>query len=166
MLAQSGPGDGAMRTVSLRLAAVLMFVGCGSTKNGSVASDGGNSSAADLGDATVVGGPCDASYCDPSPPSTLLPAGATSVDFKLTTGASAHCAWSIGDGGQTTAFVAGDSFQVGVVKARVSQRHAGLKRVSDLAGIAQGIHGRSSISSDWGKKPRAEHRVPGERLYV
>ena len=30
------------------------------------------------------------------------------MDFSLTTGASAHCAWSIGDGGQTTAFVAGE----------------------------------------------------------
>lgn len=101
-----------MSMVSLRWVAMLTLVGCGSTKSGSVAGDSGwigqDSSAADLGDATVVSGSCDASYCDPTPPSTLLPAGATSVDFSLATGAPAHCAWSIGDVAQTTAFATGE----------------------------------------------------------
>jgi hypothetical protein len=123
----------------VRLVPVLLLVGCGSTKSGTVASDGGEikdggagdifsprdglpgrdalptdgplgdvSRVAEAGDAVVATGTCDASYCDPTPPSTLLPAGATSVDFSLTTGAPAHCAWSIGDAGQITAFVAGE----------------------------------------------------------
>jgi len=107
-----------MRMVSSRLVAVLIIVGCGSTKNGSVAGDSGGTekdgSASDVlpADATVASGPCDASYCDPSPPSTLLPAGATSVDFTLTTGAAAHCAWSIGDVAQTTPFATGEGTTV------------------------------------------------------
>jgi hypothetical protein len=98
----------------VRLVLVLLLVACGSTKSGTVASDGGDgpvgdvSGAAEAGDVVVATGTCDASYCDPTPPSTLLPAGATSVDFSLTTGAPTHCAWSIGDAGQTTAFVVGE----------------------------------------------------------
>jgi hypothetical protein len=64
--------------------------------------------ATEAGDATSVTGACDASYCDPTPPSTLLPAGSTSVDFSLTTGAPAHCTWSIGDAAQVTAFAVGE----------------------------------------------------------
>ena len=63
---------------------------------------------ADAGTGTVDALPCDAGYCDPTPGSTLLPAGATSVDFTLRTGAPARCGWSLGSATQTTAFASGE----------------------------------------------------------
>ena len=104
---------------------LLVVVACGSSKGTSPGIDSGASmpDTAPVADAAIGrdvaqtpetppasgdAGPCDASYCDPSPPSTLLPAGSTTVDFTFTTGAPARCTWSISDTAQTTAFTQGE----------------------------------------------------------
>ena len=51
---------------------------------------------------------CSASYCNATPPSTLLPAGTTSLDFTLLTGSPARCTWTLGSSGTGNAFSDGE----------------------------------------------------------
>ena len=77
--------------VALLLA--LAQAGCGSGDGGSDAGDD-----------------CTTPLCDAYPPSTLLEAGATSVDFSVRTDAAADCAWSLGSAsayGAMTPFTSG-----------------------------------------------------------
>ena len=110
----------------MRIASIILLVavaGCGGDKRGGAIADAGGSvpadtasppdaAPADAGAPLPDASPCDASYCDPTPESTLLPAGTTTLDFSLRTGAPAHCGWSIGDTAQTTTFTHGEGTTV------------------------------------------------------
>ena len=70
----------------------------GEGPNGGAAAGQGGAGSLAGGNGGFGGGqlaPCTDAYCDPSPPSTLLAAGASRVDFTLRTGAPARCAWSL-----------------------------------------------------------------------
>ena len=108
-----------MRIASLLL--LVAFAGCGSSKSGNAdgagpaPSDGpGTKDTAtealpgDTGTLAADASSCDASYCDPSPESTLLPPGTTSVDFTLRTGAPASCGWSHGKTSVIIPFTSGE----------------------------------------------------------
>ena len=77
---------------------LIAAVGCGHDMTAGGDADGG----ADAGPV------CAMSYCDPTPLSTLLPPGTTSLDFTMSTGAAAHCTWTLGPNGPPHDFVGGE----------------------------------------------------------
>jgi hypothetical protein len=91
-----------------RLSVVLLIGVFGCSGRPSINADG----AGGTGGSGADGGPdsteCSTSYCNPMPPSTLLPAGTTTLDFTLATGSAAHCTWTIGSSGNAIAFPGGE----------------------------------------------------------
>jgi len=89
---------------------LMVSVGCsGSSKPTNPDAASSNLGQPDAGDLRKDdGAACASSYCNPSPPSTLLPPGTTSVDFSMQTGAPARCTWSLGSGGTSVNFTGGE----------------------------------------------------------
>ena len=93
---------------------LIVYVGCsGSSKPANPDAEWADASSTlgqpDAGDVRKGdGAACNSAYCDPSPPSTLLPPGTTSVIFTMQTAAPARCTWSLGSGGLSVNFAGGE----------------------------------------------------------